>query len=290
MKLALLPLAVLGSVGVPPGAPIALTVAASTTVPALGACQGASYQPGGRLYLYGDREVGVIRAYTAGPDSLTYTGQEIRLTENGQDVINHPTGLAWHEQLPTFMGNSVRLNPEGTRWQAVLYCLDWPGLLRGGTLDGHRLATIEDDAAIQGTRPEYVQYQGRWYVATADYGNHGNEVRLYDSARLARARKTSEPGVLVQKFTCSPWVQNLLWVPEKGVLVLIQNQVEGRRWRFTFLDLAQSVATGHEVVRQVVDVDRADELEGFTLLGDATRGLAVTSSPTHNAHLLRLAW
>ncbi|OUJ73263.1 hypothetical protein [Hymenobacter crusticola] len=270
-------------------ATIHLTLTASTTVNALGACQGASYQRG-QVYLYGDREVGVIRTYTAGLDSLTYAGQEVKLTEKGQDVINHPTGIAWNGQGPTFIGNSIRLNPEGTKWRAVIYCVDWAGLLRTGTLDGNLLNTIEDDACIQGTRPEYVQYQGKQYVATADYGDHGNEVRLYDPARLAKARKTSEPGVLVKKFACSPWVQNLHWVPAQGVLVLIQNQVEGRRWRFTFVDLAKSLATGHEVVRKVVDVDKTDELEGFTLLGDAATGLAVTSSPRDNAHFMRLAW
>ena len=247
---------------------------ASATVGALGACQGASYQRG-RVYLYGDREVGVIRAYTAGPDSLAYAGQELKLTKNGQDVINHPTGLAWNGEGPTFLGNSVRPNAAGTQWRAVIYCLDWAGLLRTGTLDGNRLAAIEDDAAVQGTRPEYVRYQNKWYVATADYGGQRNEVRLYDPARLATARKTSEPGVLVNKFTCSPWVQNLLWVPEKGVLVLVQNQVEGRGWRFTFVDLAKSLAAGREVALRVIDVDKADELEGFTLLGDAVTGQGV---------------
>jgi hypothetical protein len=268
---------------------VALTITATTTASALGACQGASYQQG-RLYLYGDREVGVIRAYAAGADSLTYLGQEVKLTEKGQDVINHPTGVAWNGTGPTFIGNSIRLNAEGTKWRAVIYAVDWAGLLRGGTLDGHLLNTIEDDACVQGTRPEYVQYQGKSYVATADYGPQGNEVRLYDPARLAKARKTSEPGVLVKKFTCSPWVQNLLWVPSKGTLVLIQNQVEGRRWRFTLLDLNQSLAAGHEVVRQVIDVDKADELEGFTLLGDVAKGLAVTSSRRDNVHAVRLAW
>ena len=58
---------------------VALTITATTTTSALGACQGASYQQG-RLFLYGDREVGVIRAYRPGPDSLTYLGQEVKLT------------------------------------------------------------------------------------------------------------------------------------------------------------------------------------------------------------------
>ena len=127
-------------------------------------------------------------------------------------------------------------------------------------------------------------------MATADYGPQGNEVRLYDPARLAKAHKASEPGVLVKKFTCSPWVQNLLWVSSKGTLVLIQNQAQGRRWRFTLLDLNLSLAAGHEVVRQIIDVDKADELEGFTLLGDLSKGLAVTSSRRDNVHAVRLAW
>ena len=143
---------------------------------------------------------------------------------------------------------------------------------------------------MQGTRPEYVRYQNRPYVATADYGPARNEVRLYDPQRLARAKKTSEPGVLVKKFTCGPWVQNLHWIPQKNVLVLIQNQIEGRRWRFTFLDFPKSVETGREVVLKTIDLDRPDELEGFTLTGDASRGLAVSSSRQLNANWIKLNW
>ncbi len=263
--------------------------ATSLTVDSLGACQGVSYLAG-KAYLYGDREVGMIRTYTVGKDALTYTGQEIKLTEGGKDVINHPTGIAYHQNNPTFIGNSIRLNPEGTKWRAVIYCVDWAGLLRTGTLDGNLLNTIDDDACIQGTRPEYIQYENKWYVATADYGNKANEVRLYDPARLAKAKKTSEPGVVVKKFTCSPWVQNLHWIPAKGILVLIQNQIEGRRWRFTFVDLKKSIETGKEQVVKTIDIDKADELEGFTLLNDLTTGIAVTSSRSNNAHFMNLNW
>lgn len=287
-----------------------LKLLSSSTTDSLGACQGVSYLDG-RAYLYGDREVGVIRSYTVDQHRLTYTGQEIKLTEGGNDVINHPTGIAYGRAAngratngratngratngqptrPTFIGNSIRLNPEGTKWRAVIYSVNWAGLLRTGTLDGNLLNTIEDDACIQGTRPEYVQVDGNWYVATADYGNRANEVRLYDPERLAKAKKTSEPGVVVRKFTCSPWVQNLHWIPEKGVLVLIQNQIEGRRWRFTFLDLKKSLAAGREHVIRTVDVDKADELEGFTLLGDGKSGLAVTSSRANNVHFVGLDW
>ncbi len=271
------------------GPAINLTITTSTTIDSLGACQGVSYQKG-KVYLYGDREIGVIRTYTVGTNALTYTGQEVKLTVGGQDVINHPTGIAYNGKGPTFIGNSIRLNPEGTKWRAVIYCVNWPGLLRTGTLDGNLLNTIDDDACIQGTRPEYIQLGNKWYVATADYGDKGNEVRLYDPERLAKAKKTSEPGVLVKKFTCTPFVQNLHWVPEKGVLVLIQNQIEGRRWRFTFVDLKKSLESGQQQVINIIDTDKADELEGFTFLNNTGTGLAVTSARSNNVHFMQGAW
>ena len=268
---------------------ITLDLTSSKTIDSLGACQGVSYQQN-KVYLYGDREVGMIRTYTPGKDVLTYTGQEIKLTVNGKDVINHPTGIAYNQTGPTFIGNSIRLNPEGTKWRAVIYLVNWAGLLRTGTLDENLLNTIEDDACIQGTRPEYVRYQDKWYIATADYGDKANEVRLYDPLVLAKAKKTSEPGVLVKKFSCSPWVQNLHWIPSKGILVLIQNQIEGRKWRFSFLNLKKSIESGREEVLKTIDIDKADELEGFTLLGDLKSGLAVTSSRSNNVNFMRLSW
>ncbi len=271
------------------GREVNLSLTTSTTIDSLGACQGVSYQQG-KAYLYGDREVGVIRTYTTGQNALTYASQEVKLTEGGKDVINHPTGIAYNGKGPTFIGNSIRLNPEGTKWRAVIYCVNWAGLLRTGTLDGNLLNTIEDDACIQGTRPEYVQYDNKWYVATADYGDKGNEVRFYDPEKLAKAKKTSEPGMVVRKFTCTPWVQNLHWIPSKGVLVLIQNQIEGRKWRFTFVDLKKSVESGQQQVINIIDTDKADELEGFALLNGPTTGLAVTSSRQNNVHFVSLKW
>lgn len=270
-------------------ADIDLRLANSITVDSLGACQGISYQSG-KAYLYGDREVGIIRTYTINQNALLYTGQEIKLTVDGKDVINHPTGIAYNQVGPTFIGNSIRLNPEGTQWRAVIYNVNWTELLRTKTLDKSLINVTEDDACIQGTRPEYVQYGGKWYVATADYGDKRNEVRLYDPEALSRAKKTSEPGVLVQKFSCSPWVQNLHWIPSKGVLVLIQNQIEGRKWRFTFVDLVKSIESGREQVIRVIDTDKADELEGFTLLDAPKAGIAVTSSRTSNVHFTDLNW
>lgn len=271
-----------------PGGP-GLRVTKRYGIDSLGACQGISNQQG-RYFLYGDREVGVIREYRLGDDSLQYTGREMRLTLNDTDVINHPTGLAFRKDYPVFIGNSIRLNKEGTQWRAVIYHIDWPGLQRTGTLDNNLLNTIEDDACIQGTRPEYVRYKNKWLVATADYGNKNNEVRLYDPALLKTAKKTSEPGIVVKKFNCSPWVQNLHWIDDQGWLVLIQNQVEGRKWRFTYIDLEKSVETGKAVVIKVFDTDDPDELEGFTIATDPNLGIAVSSSRRQNVAHLRLDW
>jgi hypothetical protein len=115
----------------------------SITVDSLGACQGISYQ-NGRIFLYGDREVGMIREFKLINDSLVYLHKEYKLTQNGQNVINHPTGLAYHETNPVFMGNSVRLSPKGSQWKAIIYCIDWEGLLKKGTLDGTLLNTIDE--------------------------------------------------------------------------------------------------------------------------------------------------
>lgn len=261
----------------------------SYTIDSLGACQGVSYQ-NGKIFLYGDREVGMIREYKMQGDSLVYLNKEMRLTLNDTDVINHPTGIAFMGKGPVFIGNSKRLNKEGTLWKAVIYCIDWAGLQRTGSLDGNLLNTIEDDTCVQGTRPEYVEYNKKWYVATADYGAKTNEVRLYDPVALRSAKKTSEKGVLFKKFTCTPWVQNLNWIADKGQLLLIQNQVEGRRWRFTYVDLAKSIASGKQEVIRVVDVDRGDELEGFTFLNTYNKGIAVSSSRKNNVNTMSINW
>lgn len=260
------------------------------SVDSLGACQGVSEQ-NGKIFLYGDREVGMIREYKQEGDSLVYAGKEMKLTLNDTDVINHPTGLAYHNNDPVFIGNSIRLNKEGTLWRAVIYCIDWKGLQHTGKLDGNLLNTIEDDACIQGTRPEYVQYKNKWYVATADYGDKSNEVRLYDPVVLKKAKKTSDTGVLYKKFSCTPWVQNLYWMADKGMLVFIQNQIEGRKWRFTYVDLEQSIAAGKQVAVKVIDVDRNDELEGFTFLNNKyNTGIAVTSSRKDNVNMMQVNW
>ncbi|MFD2285791.1 hypothetical protein GJU39_22020 [Pedobacter petrophilus] len=269
--------------------PLSVSIYKSLTLDSLGACQGISFQ-NGKYFLYGDREVGVMRAYTLKGDSLRYDHNEYRFTIKGENIIKHPTGIAFKKGMPTFIGNSVRQNAAGTSWKAVIYAIDWSGFLKTKTLDGHLLKTIADDACIQGARPEYVKHKGKWFMATADYGNKANEVRLYDAAKLAKADKTSEKGLLYKKFNCSPWVQNLHFIENKGILVLIQNQVEGRKWRLTFLDLDKSITNGKGEVIKVIDTDKADELEGFTLTDNPRKGIAVSSSRKNNVSLVNINW
>ncbi|WP_316739316.1 hypothetical protein [Pedobacter aquatilis] len=261
----------------------------TSSLDSLGACQGISYQ-NGKYFLYGDREVGVMRSYRLSGDSLAYDGIEYKFTVKGENAIKHPTGIAYHKGLPTFVGNSVRLNPEGTKWKAVINQINWEGFLKKKTLDENLISTIDDDACIQGTRPEYVKHKGKWFVATADYGNKNNEVRLYEPKLLAKAKSTNEKGILVTKFSCSPWVQNLFWLEEKGILVLVQNQIEGRKWRLTFLDLEKSIADGKEAVIDVIDTDKADELEGFVFTDNTEKGIAVSSSKKNNVSFMNFGW
>lgn len=268
---------------------LAMKINTTYTVDSLGTCLGVSYQKG-KIFLYGDREVGIIREYKMENDSLVYQHKEMKLTMDAKDVINHPTGIAFHGKDPVFIGNSIRLNPGGTLWKAMIYCIDWEGLQRTGTLDGNLLSTIEDDTCVQGTRPVYVQYKNKWYVATADYGEKTNEVRLYDPAVLKTSRTTSAKGVLYKKFTCTPWVQNLCWIPEKNLLVLIQNQTAGRKWRFTYVDLVRSIKSGKAEVISVVDTDRGDELEGYTFSGTLSKGIAVSSSQKNNVAMMDVRW
>lgn len=269
---------------------ISMNLSKSFFADSLGACQGISFQKG-KIYLYGDREVGVIREYEFKNDSLFDSHKEIRLTIHDSDIINHPTGFAIHDKLPTFIGNSIRLNKEGTLWKAVIYSIDWDGLKKTHTLDNNLLNTIDDDTCIQGTRPEYVQYKNKWYVATADYGNKLNEVRLYDPFLLAKVKKTSEKNVLYKKFTCTPWVQNLHWIPQEKLLLLIQNQTEGRGWKFTYVDLEKSINSGKQVVIKEINInERRDELEGYSFLSDVNKGIAVTSSKENNINIININW
>ncbi len=258
-----------------------LTLDQPVTIPDVGAAQGLEWRDG-RVYIYGDRTEGMIREYRLRGRSLDFTGLEMMLTLDGKDTISHPTGLTWQKGFGTWLGDTV--NGQGT-----IYHLDWDALQKYRTLDGAVLKTIADDLAVNGTRPEFVRFEGKWYLATADYGDKDNVVRLYDPEKLAQASRTSDEGVLAHSFSCGPWVQSLYWDERAGALMLVQNQVEGLKWRVSLLDLEASVLAGHSQVLQVTDLPPQDELEGFHEI-NSQLGIFVSSSRENNLYFADLAW
>ena len=125
--------------------------------------------------------------------------QPLRNDADGRKRQHHAVRKA-PPGLPTLLGNTV--SEKGT-----ILMIDWERGLASGTLDGAVQATVADDLAVNGSRPEYVRVGQRWLVATADYGAQANEVRLYDPEMLKTAARTSEPGVLVHRFRSSSYVQ-----------------------------------------------------------------------------------
>jgi hypothetical protein len=266
-----------------PTTQLSVSILGVQTCEKLGACQGAS-EHDGFVYLYGDANPGVIRQYTVtGGDvpRLEYTGLEISLTRNGENIINHPTGLTWNPQFGTYLGNTVTATKKGT-----IYHLDWPKMLIEKNLDHAVLNTVDDDLAVQGCRPEFVRRGDNWYLATADYGSVKNAVRIYDPARLAVVSRTSEPGVLIEQHPCLPFVQQLHWVDARQELLVIQNQIVGRRWRLVpVTDLWHTPDL--RTIKPYDDLPGLDELEGFSMI-DPQHCVLVTSSRNNNCTMAKI--
>jgi hypothetical protein len=249
------------------------------TMTGLGAIQGASFRDG-NLYLFGDvwnltPRVGVIREYTSNYEP---TGRVVWLRRLGKTVIRHPTGLTWHSRWGTILGDTVNR-------KAVIYHLDWQKALEDGNLDHAVLDVLDDDAAVNGCRPEFVTLDGHDYLATADYGDVRPEVRLYDPELLLRQRRSSAPGVVVHRILCGPFNQSLHWDATPGELTCIQNVIPGRGWQLEVFNLAKAVADGRSfgpgVRMRLLTFAPHNELEGYRPLDDG-RGLFVTSSLKDN--------
>jgi hypothetical protein len=254
----------------------ALDVVRSITDRGLGAVQGVVVRQG-KVYAYGDvvqaePRVGVIREYD---EKLQPTGRVVWLRRAGKPLIVHPTGLTWHDRWGTFLGDTAK-TADPARSRAVIYRLDWRRAWEDGDLDRAVRDVIEDDAAVNGCRPEFVMLGGRPLLATADYGEIRPEVRLYDPEALLNAGRSSAPGVVVHRVLCGPFNQNLHWDAEAGHLICVQNVINGRGWRLDELDLARAVADGRAEgpgarVRRLT-FGAHDELEGYWRLADR-RGL-----------------
>ncbi|MEO0513258.1 MAG: hypothetical protein AAF108_10240 [Planctomycetota bacterium] len=251
---------------------------ARQTVSGFGAGQGIAHRDG-LPYFYGDvrgesydldspeDDYGYIREYrlTGNGDGpgVEFTGREIRLTKNGVNVAPHPTGLTFHPEFGCFMGDTV--NQTG-----LIFHLDFDRALADGTLDNAILNITADDVAANGARPEFVRFGGRWLVATSDYGDEDNEIRLYDPEVLATSARVSRPGALVASFPATPFVQTLHWVEALDTLVLVQNQLPGRLYRLTLARFQD----GALVLDPPIDIEGLDdELEGL-FVGPVSGGVA----------------
>ncbi len=249
----------------------AVEIERSITDLGLGAVQGVVVRDG-LVYAYGDvaqakPRVGVIREYNK---QLEPTGRVVWLRLGNEPLIMHPTGLTWHERWGTFLGDTVK-TADPNRSRAVIYRLDWDRAWKEGNLDNAVRNVVDDDAAINGCRPELVTLGGRVLLATADYGDIRPEIRLYDPDALLAAGRSSAPGVVVHHVLCGPFNQNLHWDAESGHLVCVQNVIAGRGWRLDALDLARAVgdgrADGPKVRVRQLTFSPHDELEGYWSLG-----------------------
>ena len=79
--------------------------------------------------------------------------------------------------IGTFLGDTIK-TADPARSRAVIYRLDWEKAWKDGNLDAAIVSTIDDDAAVNGCRPEFVEINGRTFLATADYGDIRPEIRL----------------------------------------------------------------------------------------------------------------
>lgn len=258
-----------------------LTIGPPQTASGVGRAQGLDVRDG-LVWIIGDAKTGVARAFTLGAsDTLAEEGTTIALTVNGVNRAPHPTGLTYQDGVGTFMGDTVSNRGE-------ILAIDWDTALAEHTLDHAILYALPDGAAYNGSRPELVKVDGRWLVATADYGNDRNELRIYDPDFLMTAANTDEAGVVVTRMPAPPYVQSLHYWEARDVLILVQNRHSGNGWKLTLIDLARSVDSGGLVVVDVLKPGFPGELEGFHFV-DAERALMVTSAKALNAYVATLA-
>jgi len=257
------------------------------TVPEVGACQGVAIV-NNKLYFYGDRydvspRQGIIKEYTL---DMKPTGRQLWLNQNKMPRLTHPTGIAYLDKNNVFIGNTFKQ-------QGTIFLIDWELAWQDGNLDRAIKHKVSDDKMINGCRPVLVAVNGRRLIATSDYGNQGNEIRLYAPQMLAKQPQTSAEGVLVAKFLCGPFNQNLHWDAEAGKIVCVQNVTAGRGWRLQTLSpsLAELLnqIEASEPSEQLIDLSASPnlvftpstELEGYCRLPNG-KSLFVTAHRQNN--------
>lgn len=277
------------------------------TIGNVGAAQGISAH-GKKFYIYGDREengkhLGVIVELD---QNLEPTGRTISLSESltespakshkkplakeaskKQEVtIHHPTGLTWNKRWGAVMGDTVY----GT---GKIYRLDWERMLKQGDITGCVLSCIEDDLAVNGSRPVFVEYERKSYLASADYGDKNPELRLYDpellfnpGTKALKKGRTSNPGVLKGRTSCGPFNQNLHYDKRTDSLTFIQNVDPGIGWQLDTVNLSSLLKHGIKEARlKKLTLSPKTELEGFCPLEDR-RAIFITSCSDKNVVII----
>jgi len=232
----------------------------------------------GNYYLFGEtKRAGVACGVVVELDrGLKPTGKSLDLRYLKKNLLIHPTGITYSPRWGIVIGNTW--NQRGT-----IYRLNWNRAWRDGNLDHALIAVVIDDAAENGTRPEFVSVRGREYLASADYGAVKPALRLYDPGKIFRAKHTL--GAVIKSLPAGPFTQSLRWQPEQGRLTFVQNVVAGRGWRLDSIDLTRAV-DGESLSAPGARLERKTflqhgELEAWYPLS-SHRELFITSSDREN--------
>lgn len=225
------------------------------TLEEIGAGQGIQVL-GDHLYVFGDAGIGKMVELDV---QLEKTGWVGFLTIGGVSRITHPTGFAFQENQPVYIGSE-----EG------LHQIDWEIFYEEGVLDRALIRTVSSNGRF--TRPEYIFWQNDWHLATTQYDPEGqNEVFILDLNALAGATTLDDPGVIVERFYAPQFIQDLYWMEDQQELVLVQNIKRFSGWRLSKLDLQDAVDNGradHRAIREERCILNPTELEGYAVLDD----------------------
>lgn len=232
----------------------------SRSYPLIGAGQGIQFI-NDKIYLYGDSEIGIVQELELNLDPTGWTGA---LTYHGENLISHPTGIAYKDGYPTIMGQAGRF-----------YIIDWGIFRKEGNLDNAIIKIVKDAISYKGARPEYVSIGDKWYIATAAYEIDGlSEIRLFDPDNFETAEHVDDSNVTMYRFPVSAFVQSLHWQASIGQIVLVQNIDYERGWKLTYLDLGKAIENWNGLYDAVTKTEcfaYGSELEGYSVLPNERR-------------------
>ncbi len=256
------------ALGTPP-ARESINVISQVTLDSLDIVNGLEVRKGS-IFVYGQNNGGKITQYIWNDKRFISTGYQngISLSSPNHNIDN-PTGVTYHENLGTFIGNSTPKNKQ-------LFYVDWDILKNSRNLNWAVLNVVEDDLAKNTSIPEFVTYNGEWLVASVDSGLLHSTVRLYDPFELQQANFTSDSGVLRYSFKCPSGVTGLYWHNSTSELLLTRSTAIGR-WEIVSLYIDDAVLNEETEFISTTYPARRDWLRGFHYLFGTNSAAAVSS-------------